>query len=124
MVRGQVQGLPALGSRPRLFRASRPTRPAVEAAQKAKGGKWPSQDDVIEAMPGLEVESLGGKGRLRKDTIAEQTFVQGFIDPQEQIRLRHAGHRSTRCTRADLQKPPGANFWEWIKTAQIQRSEA
>ena len=21
---------------------------------------------------------------------------------------------------ADLQKPPGANFWEWIKTAQFK----
>ena len=23
----------------------------------------------------------------------------------------------------DLQKPPGANFWEWIKTAQFKSSE-
>ena len=28
-------------------------------------------------MPGLEVESLGGKGRFRKDKIAEQVFYQG-----------------------------------------------
>ncbi len=51
---------------------------AVEKAAKAKGGSWPSQDDVIDAMVGLSVESLGGKGSWRKDHIADQTFVQGF----------------------------------------------
>jgi branched-chain amino acid transport system permease protein len=51
---------------------------AVEKAAKAKNGSWPSQDDVIDAMVGLSVESLGGKGSWRKDHIADQTFVQGF----------------------------------------------
>src|SRR5882757_3325776 len=48
----------------------------VEFAQKA-ANKWPTQEQVAEAMPGLEVESLGGKGRFRKDKIAEQIFYQG-----------------------------------------------
>ncbi len=52
---------------------------AVENTAKAKNGSWPSQDDVIDAMAGLSVESLGGKGSWRKDHIAEQT-----------LRLRHA----------------------------------
>src|SRR5437870_9432977 len=51
---------------------------AVENAMSAKGGAWPSQDDIIDAMAGLSVESLGGKGAWRKDYIAEQTFVQGL----------------------------------------------
>src|SRR5437870_3640367 len=51
---------------------------AVENAAKAKNSSWPSQDDVIDAMAGLSVESLGGKGAWRKDYIAEQTFVQGL----------------------------------------------
>src|ERR1041384_5114771 len=51
---------------------------AVEKASKAKNGAWPSQDDVIDAMVGLSVESLGGQGSWRKDKIADQTFVQGF----------------------------------------------
>ena len=51
---------------------------AVEKALAAKGGSWPSQDDIIDAMVGLSVESLGGKGSWRKDHIADQTFVQGL----------------------------------------------
>src|SRR4029077_8760533 len=50
---------------------------AVEKAAKAKGG-WPAVDDIIGAMEGLSVESLGGKGGWRKDHIADQTFIQGF----------------------------------------------
>ena len=69
----------------RKRRTGKPTAPilrwptykaGVEAAQKA----WASgrrQEQVAEAMPGLEVESLGGKGRFRKDKIAEQVFYQG-----------------------------------------------
>ena len=45
---------------------------------KAKGGSWPSQDDIIDALVGLSIESLGGKGAWRKDHIADQTFVQGL----------------------------------------------
>ena len=51
---------------------------AVEKAAKAKGGQWPGIDDVIGAMKGLSIDSLGGKGCWRKDHIADQTFVQGF----------------------------------------------
>ena len=52
---------------------------AVEKAAAAKGGSWPSQDDVIARIEsGLSVESLGGKGSWRKDHIADQTFIQGF----------------------------------------------
>src|SRR5438445_166200 len=51
---------------------------AVEAASKAKNGSWPAQDDVIGALVGLSIESLGGRSSWRKDHIAEQTFVQGL----------------------------------------------
>ena len=51
---------------------------AVEEARRPRAAAWPSQDDVIGAMVGLSVESLGGKGSWRKDHIADQTFVQGF----------------------------------------------
>src|SRR4030081_1408117 len=50
---------------------------AVEKAAKAKNGGSPWEGDVIGAMVGLSVESLGGKGSWRKDHIADQTFVQG-----------------------------------------------
>jgi branched-chain amino acid transport system substrate-binding protein len=94
---------------------------AVEAAAKAKGSAWPSNDDIIDSMVGLSVESLGGKGSWRKDHIADQTFVQGFSTHKNKydfVTLDPA--RIETMYSADLQKPPGANFWDWLKTAQFK----
>jgi len=92
---------------------------AVEAASKAKGGNWPAQNDVIEALTGLSIESLGGKSAWRKDHIAEQTFVQGFTTHNNPYDFVTLGTFETMYS-TELQKPPGANFWEWIKTAQFK----
>jgi branched-chain amino acid transport system substrate-binding protein len=91
---------------------------AVEKALAAKGGSWPSQDDIIDAMVGLSIESLGGKGAWRKDHIADQTFVQGFTTHNNKYDFVTLGTFESLYS-TDLQKPPGANFWEWIKTAQF-----
>ena len=94
---------------------------AVEAAMKAKGGVWPATDDVIAAMEGLGVDSLGGKGSWRKDHIADQTFVQGFSTHKNSydfVTLDPARIETMYST--DLQKPAGANFWSWLKTAQFK----
>jgi len=92
---------------------------AVEKASKAKNGAWPSQDDVIDAMVNLSVESLGGQGSWRKDHIADQSFVQGFTTHKNNYDFVTLGTFETMFS-TDLQKPPGANFWEWIKTAQFK----
>jgi branched-chain amino acid transport system substrate-binding protein len=94
---------------------------AVEKAANAKSGQWPGVDDVIGAMVGLSVESLGGKGSWRKDHIADQTFVQGFSTHANKfdfVTLDPA--RIETMYSADLQKPAGANFWDWLKTAQFK----
>ncbi len=59
-----------------------------EKAAKAKGGT-PSTEDVAEAMIGLEVQSLGGKGGWRKDKIADQTFVQGLTTHKNKYDFVH-----------------------------------
>ncbi len=92
---------------------------AVEKAAAAKGGSWPSQDDVIGAVEGLSVESLGGEGSWRKDHIADQTFVQGFTTHNNKYDFVTLGSFETMYS-TELQKPSGANFWEWIKTAQFK----
>src|SRR5690349_8260960 len=91
---------------------------AVEKAMNAKGGNWPSQDDIIDALVGLSIESLGGKGGWRKDHIADQTFIQGFTTHKNNYDFVTLGTYESRYS-TELQKPPGANFWEWIKTAQF-----
>jgi branched-chain amino acid transport system substrate-binding protein len=92
---------------------------AVEKAASAKGGNWPSQDDVVGAMVGLSVESLGGKGSWRKDHIADQTFVQGFTTHKNRFDFVTLGKFESMFS-TNLQKPAGANFWEWIKTAEFK----
>lgn len=92
---------------------------AVEKAMKAKSGSWPTQADIIDAMVGLEIESLGGKGGWRTDHIANQTFVQGFTTYKNKYDFVTLAAFETMYS-TDLQKPPGANFWEWIKTAQFK----
>ena len=91
---------------------------AVEKAAKAKGG-WPAVDDIIAAMEGLSVESLGGKGSWRKDHIADQTFIQGFTTHKNKYDFVTLGKFDTTYS-TELQKPAGANFWEWIKTANFK----
>ena len=80
---------------------------AVEAAAKAKGGSGRRSDDVIDAMVGLSVESLGGKGSWRKDHIADQTFVQGFTTHKNKydfVTLDPPGSRP--CTRPTCRSRP------------------
>lgn len=91
---------------------------AVEKATAAKGGNWPSQNDVIGALEGLSVESLGGKSSWRQDHIADQTFVQGFTTYKNKYDFVTLGTFETMYS-TELQKPSGANFWEWIKTAKF-----
>jgi branched-chain amino acid transport system substrate-binding protein len=90
----------------------------VEAAQKAKNA-WPSQEDIINAMEGIKVESLGGPGHMRKDHIAEQTFYQGITTHKNRYDFPTLGQIDTMYS-DQLQKPPGMDFWKWIETAQIK----
>ena len=90
----------------------------VERAQKAKGA-WPSKDDVIDAMEGLTVQSLGGKGMMRKDHIAEQTFYQGLTTHKNRYDFPTLGTVETRFS-DQIQKPPGRDFWTWIEKYDIK----
>jgi branched-chain amino acid transport system substrate-binding protein len=95
---------------------------AVERAAKAKGGNWPATADVIAAMENnLSVESLGGKGSWRKDHIADQTFVQGFSSHNNKYDFVTLDPvKIETMYSADLQKPAGANFWDWLKSEQFK----
>ncbi|OLC13289.1 MAG: amino acid ABC transporter substrate-binding protein [Candidatus Rokubacteria bacterium 13_1_40CM_69_27] len=90
-------------------------RAAVEKAARAAGGKWPSTDQIIEALEGIEVESLSGKRSYRADHVMECSFFQGLsthrnkhdfvtIDPVEVMSTRQ------------IQKPSGTGLYEWINS--------
>jgi branched-chain amino acid transport system substrate-binding protein len=102
----------------RAYFAMQVYKAGVEAAQKAKNA-WPSQEDIINAMEGIKVDSLGGPGQMRKDHIAEQTFYQGITTHNNRYDFPTLGEIDTMYT-DQLQKPPGTDFWKWIETAQIK----
>jgi branched-chain amino acid transport system substrate-binding protein len=90
----------------------------VEAAHKAKNA-WPGKEDIIDAIEGVKVESLGGPGSMRKDHIAEQTFYQGLTTHKNNYDFPTLGTVDI-MSGAELQKGPGQDFWKWIETAQIK----
>ena len=102
----------------RAYFAMQVYKAGVEAAQKAKNA-WPGKEDVISAMEGIKVESLGGPGQMRKDHIAEQTFYQGITTHNNRYDFPTLGSIDTMYS-DQLQKPAGADFWKWIETAQIK----
>ncbi len=62
----------------------------VEAAHKKVGSRWPSTEDIVDHLPGHEIQGLGGPGRFRADRVAEQVFYQGAFNEQEQVSLPDA----------------------------------
>jgi branched-chain amino acid transport system substrate-binding protein len=102
----------------RAYFAMQVYKAGVEAAFKAKNA-WPGNEDVINAMEGVKVDSLGGPGQMRKDHIAEQTFYQGLTTHKNRYDFATLGNVETMYS-DQLQKPPGADFWKWIETAQIK----
>jgi len=91
----------------------------VEAAYKAKNA-WPGKEDVINAIEGVKVESLGGPGHMRKDHIAEQTFYQGITTHKNNFDFPTLANPVDIMYSDQLQKPTGMDFWKWIETATIK----
>jgi branched-chain amino acid transport system substrate-binding protein len=102
----------------RAFFAMAVYKAGVEAAHKAKGG-WPGKEDIIGAMEGVKVESLGGPGMMRKDHIAEQTFYQGITTHDNKYDFPTLGTVDVMYSE-QLQKGTGQDFWKWIETANIK----
>jgi branched-chain amino acid transport system substrate-binding protein len=90
----------------------------VEKAARAAGGKWPTVDQVSQALAGIEVESLSGPRGYRADRIMECAFFQGVtthknnydfvtIDPVEMM------------TTKQIQKPSGMGLYDWINSWKV-----
>ncbi len=91
---------------------------AVERAAKAAGGKWPSVDQVIQALEGVEVESISGPRRYREDHIMEATYYQGFTTHKNKhdfVTLDQVESMSTK----QIQKPSGVGLYDWINSWKV-----
>ena len=103
----------------RAYFAMEVYKAGVEAAYKAKNA-WPGKEDVINAIEGVKVESLGGPGSMRKDHIAEQTFYQGITTHKNNFDFPTLANPVDIMYSDTLQKPTGTDFWKWIETATIK----
>jgi len=91
----------------------------IEKAMAAKSGAWPSADEIAAAIPGISVESFGGKGYMRRDHIPNQTFYQGLSTHKNKydfvtiapVEIMHS---------EEIQKPHGADFWDWLNKANFK----
>ena len=90
---------------------------AVEKAY-ASAGQWPSREQVVKTLEGIEVDSLSGKRSWREDHIQMCNFYQGItthknsydfvtIDPIEVVSTRTA------------MKPAGSKLFPWIDSWKI-----
>ena len=91
---------------------------AVEKAAKAAGGKWPTVEQVAEALEGIEVESLSGKRGYRADHIMEATYFQGISTHKNKhdfVTLESVEAMSTK----QIQKPSGMGLYDWIASWNV-----
>src|SRR5919108_3161448 len=91
---------------------------AVEKAAKAAGGKWPTQDAIIQALEGVEAESLSGPRRYREDHIMEAAFFQGVSTHKNKhdfVTLESVESMSTK----QIQKPSGMGLYDWISSWNV-----
>jgi branched-chain amino acid transport system substrate-binding protein len=86
---------------------------AVERAARAAGGKWPAQDAIIQALEGVEAESLSGARRYREDHIMEATFFQGTTTHKNKHDFVTLDAVETMSTK-QIQKPSGVGLYDWI----------
>ena len=90
---------------------------AVERAARA-AGKWPSVDQVISALEGVEVESLSGPRRYREDHIMEATFFQGFTTHRNRYDFVTVDPLESMGTK-QIQKPTGVGLYDWINSWKV-----
>jgi branched-chain amino acid transport system substrate-binding protein len=88
----------------------------VEKAMKAKGGSWPTKEDIAASMEGIDLFSFGGPARMREDHIAEEVFYGGFATHNNSYDVCTLAE-PFRFSASVLQKPRGADFWSWLDTA-------
>jgi branched-chain amino acid transport system substrate-binding protein len=93
-------------------------RAAVERAAKAAGGKWPTTEQVVAGLEGVEVESLSGPRRFREDHIAEATYFQGYTSHKNAYDFVTVEQIESMGTK-QMQKPSGVGLYDWINSWKV-----
>jgi branched-chain amino acid transport system substrate-binding protein len=90
----------------------------VEKAARAAGGRWPSLDEISQALAGIEVESLSGRRGYRADRIMECSFFQGVTTHRNRYDFVTLDQVEVMSTR-QIQKPSGVGLYDWINSWKV-----
>jgi branched-chain amino acid transport system substrate-binding protein len=75
-------------------------------------------EDIINAMEGVKVQSLGGPATCARTTSPSRPSTRASPRTRTSTTSRRSP-RSTRCIRTSC-RSRRADFWKWIETAQIK----
>jgi branched-chain amino acid transport system substrate-binding protein len=97
----------------RAYSAMESWKAAVEKAAKANGGKWPTKEEVSQAMEGITIQSLGGYFTWRPDHVPDCNYYMGLTTHKNPYDIVTIDPVQTLDTK-EYQKPSGADFYKWI----------
>jgi branched-chain amino acid transport system substrate-binding protein len=108
---------PAYGSDHAFF-AGEAYRTAVEKAAQA-AGQYPTKEQIVQAIEGIEVESLSGKRSWRKDHVMMGTYYQGITTHKNTFDFVTIDPIETLPT-TRIMKPAGAKLFDWINNWKLE----
>jgi branched-chain amino acid transport system substrate-binding protein len=91
---------------------------AVEKAARVSAGRWPSTERIIDALEGIEVDSLSGPRGYRTDHIMECTFFQGRTTHRNRYDFVTIDPVTAMSTR-QIQKPSRMGLFDWIDSWKV-----
>jgi branched-chain amino acid transport system substrate-binding protein len=97
----------------RAYSAMESWKAGVEKAAKANGGKWPTKEEVSQAMEGITIQSLGGYFTWRPDHVPDCNYYMGLTTHKNPYDIVTIDPVQTLDTK-EYQKPSGADFYKWI----------
>lgn len=93
---------------------------AVEKAYNAKSGRWPTTEEIIDALEEVQVESFGGPFKYRKDHIPDSNLYVGTTTHDSKYEFATVRELEVAHT-SEVQKPTGAKFFEWIQKKNFDK---
>jgi branched-chain amino acid transport system substrate-binding protein len=97
----------------RAYSAMESWKAGVEKAAKANGDKWPTKEEVSQAMEGITIQSLGGYFTWRPDHVPDCNYYMGLTTHKNPYDIVTIDPVQTLDTK-EYQKPSGADFYKWI----------
>jgi len=86
---------------------------AVEKAYQA-AGQWPSKDQIVKALEGIEVESLSGRRSYRDDHVMMCNFFQGITTHKNDFDFVTIDPVEVLPTTRIMKPSAGAKLYDWI----------